>query len=235
MSEPNVLNEERERIGSGWGRGIDPMRFPAVKKFAGETVLDVGCGSGAYVEALNNSGRRAVGLDVTYLNAWASIKSCAVVGNASSLPFSGGVFETVLALEVLEHCRDARRCLLEMARVASRNIIISVPDCKVPEECVRAGLVPHHWVDRSHCTLFTEDSIKSDIAAAGLKVAYFTRINATHPEILVLQAWPLMRIFEKPVCMIADWFTVRRIRRPLCGCMLIVAEKPDLMAQQGGG
>ncbi len=48
-------------------------------------------------------------------------------GVAERLPFSDDEFETVTALEVLEHVEGPRDMLDEMSRVASRRILVSVP------------------------------------------------------------------------------------------------------------
>jgi 2-polyprenyl-3-methyl-5-hydroxy-6-metoxy-1,4-benzoquinol methylase len=46
---------------------------------------------------------------------------------AESLPFAEGEFDLVSAIEVLEHLRDPRRTLSEMARCAERWLLVSVP------------------------------------------------------------------------------------------------------------
>jgi SAM-dependent methyltransferase len=47
--------------------------------------------------------------------------------SAYELPFDDGTFDCVCALEVLEHLERPRDALGEMARVASRALILSVP------------------------------------------------------------------------------------------------------------
>jgi SAM-dependent methyltransferase len=46
---------------------------------------------------------------------------------AASLPFADGEFELASAIEVLEHVPDPEHTLSEMARCASRHLLVSVP------------------------------------------------------------------------------------------------------------
>jgi hypothetical protein len=49
------------------------------------------------------------------------------VMEAESLPFADGEFELASAIEVLEHLPDPEHTLGEMARCASRRLLVSVP------------------------------------------------------------------------------------------------------------
>lgn len=64
------------------------------------TVLDLGCGSGNYVAALNGDDFVAAGLDGN-LNTWKFNADCHVQDLSSS--FSNGKYDAVLSLEVGEH------------------------------------------------------------------------------------------------------------------------------------
>jgi 2-polyprenyl-3-methyl-5-hydroxy-6-metoxy-1,4-benzoquinol methylase len=79
------------------------VRFAA--QHAGKTILDLGCGYGAYSLALAaEEGRQCVGSDVNmhYL-ASASGSGLPVVAVDSVLPFPDRSFDTVILLEVIEH------------------------------------------------------------------------------------------------------------------------------------
>ena len=102
---------------------------------APSSVLDVGCGEGVltarWAEQLGTG--RVVGIDLEdpklrrewTLRPRPNLEFQAMA--AESLPFDDGEFELAAATEVLEHVPDPERTLCEMARVASRHLIVSVP------------------------------------------------------------------------------------------------------------
>jgi 2-polyprenyl-3-methyl-5-hydroxy-6-metoxy-1,4-benzoquinol methylase len=102
---------------------------------APSSVLDVGCGEGVltarWAEQLGTG--RVVGIDLEdakLRREWAlrprpNLEFRAMT--AESLPFDDGEFDLATATEVLEHVPDPERTLSEMARVASRHLLVSVP------------------------------------------------------------------------------------------------------------
>jgi ubiquinone/menaquinone biosynthesis C-methylase UbiE len=85
------------------------------------SVLDVGCGSGEVARGLEDRGGRLVCLDLTEA-ALRRIreregKIAACQGDALALPFAEASFDHAVAIGVLHHTPDVRRCLQEMARV----------------------------------------------------------------------------------------------------------------------
>jgi SAM-dependent methyltransferase len=101
-----------------------------------QSLLDVGCGEGVlthqWAEQLGD-GRRVVGIDLedTTLQAeWAKRTAPNLeyrVMKAENLPFADGEFDAVAAIEVLEHVPDPEHTVAEMARVAQRWLLVSVP------------------------------------------------------------------------------------------------------------
>jgi SAM-dependent methyltransferase len=99
-----------------------------------ESLLDVGCGEGVLTHkwAPRIDGR-VVGIDLDdpALHAeWASRQAPNLeymVMKAENLPFADGDFDTATAIEVLEHVPDPEHTLAEMARVAQRWLLVSVP------------------------------------------------------------------------------------------------------------
>lgn len=94
------------------------------------SVLDVGCGNGLLVERLAGS-RFAVGVDRSRyaLRQFAALRCQA---DANALPFADETFDCVVCAEVIEHLPLAayQVALHELARVARRYIIITVPYCE---------------------------------------------------------------------------------------------------------
>jgi ubiquinone/menaquinone biosynthesis C-methylase UbiE len=182
------LRLERQRMAS-WG-SLNLYRLDAVRQYAGSSILDVGCSSGAYVRYLTQLGYSVYGADLLSVEEWrtgSAVQCC--VADASWLPFKANAFDTVLAFEVLEHIYDVDRAIAELYRVARKNIIVSVPDC-TPNPVLRdAGLAFHHWVDRTHVQTFTRESLAKRLSSHGFRVKVTRSINPVRPELVVLSTW----------------------------------------------
>jgi 2-polyprenyl-3-methyl-5-hydroxy-6-metoxy-1,4-benzoquinol methylase len=99
------------------------------------SVLDVGCGEGVLVHrwATERPDARFVGIDLeeeSIQSGWAERSAPNLdyrVMQAENLPFADGEFELASAIEVLEHVPDPAHTVAEMARCASRHLLVSVP------------------------------------------------------------------------------------------------------------
>jgi SAM-dependent methyltransferase len=99
------------------------------------SILDVGCGEGVLVQqwAQRLGDRRVVGIDLEdpVLRAeWEKRQAPNLeyrVMKAENLPFADGEFDMASAIEVLEHVPDPEHTVAEMARVAVRWLLVSVP------------------------------------------------------------------------------------------------------------
>ena len=105
------------------------------QRAAPRSLLDVGCGEGVltheWAGRLGESRVVGIDLDDPKLHAdWAARARPNLeyrVEDATSLPFAAGEFDTATAIEVLEHVPDPEATVAEMARVAERWLLVSVP------------------------------------------------------------------------------------------------------------
>ncbi len=98
-----------------------------------QTVLDAGCGEGFTAEIFL---RAMPALDLTgfdphepsvQLAQQRNPRATFLVGDIYNIPFDDDSFDVVGCFEVLEHLHDAPRALSELARVARRAVVLSVP------------------------------------------------------------------------------------------------------------
>jgi 2-polyprenyl-3-methyl-5-hydroxy-6-metoxy-1,4-benzoquinol methylase len=118
------------RLMAGFERTLDELFATA----APGSLLDVGCGEGVLTEQwARRIDGRVVGIDLDdpLLHAeWEQRQAPNLdyrVMKAENLPFADGEFEVASAIEVLEHVPDPGHTVEEMARVASRHLLVSVP------------------------------------------------------------------------------------------------------------
>ena len=100
-----------------------------------QSLLDVGCGEGVLVHEWANriAPRRVVGIDLeepSIQAGWEQRRAPNLeyrIMKAESMPFADDEFDAATAIEVLEHVPDPAHTVAEMARVAKRHLIVSVP------------------------------------------------------------------------------------------------------------
>ena len=119
------------RLMAGFQRSLDEL----LERADPDSLLDVGCGEGVLVQRMAQRlhSRRVVGIDVQEASiqaGWSRNQAPNLeyrTMHAEELPFAEDEFDTVSAIEVLEHLPDPERTLAQMARCAQRHLLVSVP------------------------------------------------------------------------------------------------------------
>ena len=139
---------------------------------AGSTVVDVGCGHGAYAERLAGSGRAVTGteIDPDKVAAARSRGVESVLTDGSSLPFDDDSFETAVLVDVLEHVDRPAALLGEAVRVARTNVLVTVPNVGEYERLARYGITYWHLVTTDHVGFFDRDDLEALARAVGASV-----------------------------------------------------------------
>ncbi len=168
----------REEFEAGELREFHWRFDPIVQELRGDTILDVGCGTGALCRRINSSldgSAQVYGVDfspeqIKICNEISRSRSDLypteyyAVGDAYKLPYSDARFTSVVCSEVLEHLDSPRRAIREMLRVLKPGgrLVVTVPFNEV--------IVP----GSEHVNTFTEETFSAILEGYGLyRFAYF--------------------------------------------------------------
>lgn len=131
-----------------------------------EAVLDLGCGTGAFLSELRTGSQR-IGLDFSEH----AVKFCAergitgvVQGDAQSLPFSSNHFDLCVSLDTLEHVPEDKLALNELFRVLKPGAIVVI---NVP---AYGWLWGPHDVALMHRRRYTVGSLRKVLEDTGFRV-----------------------------------------------------------------
>src|SRR6266481_2897572 len=135
------------------------VRF--ARRNAGASILDLGCGFGAYSTALIDEGRKCVGCDVNFEYLRAADNRLPAVNVDTYLPFDNRSFDSVLVFEVLEHVANVENVLAEAFRVARKNVLITVPNSENIELMKQNDVTYAHMLSSDHVHFFDADSLEA--------------------------------------------------------------------------
>lgn len=164
------------------------VRF--ARRHAAGSILDVGCGFGAYSGALMEEGRACVGCDINlhYLRK-AALEGLPVVNVDSQLPFSDRSFDSVLLFEVLEHVPDIKVVLCEAFRVARKNVLITVPNSERIDVMKSNDVAYAHMLSSDHVNFFDPASFRNLLEAHAGQVT-IERSDPIYPFWFVRRSLP---------------------------------------------
>jgi SAM-dependent methyltransferase len=128
------------------------------------TVLDVGCGIGAYCEPLRSRGYDWTGCETSphclrELQARGRPHRAIRRGwwprRGYRLPARDGEFDAAIAIEVLEHIREPHAFLAEIKRVTRRRALFSVPNLETLPFLSDRLVAPWHMLEGDHKNFFS--------------------------------------------------------------------------------
>ena len=139
------------------------------------SVVDVGCGAGAYGPGLMAAGHSWLGLE-------ANAHCCSILERrqlpfrrvdpeSGNLPCADGEYDCAICIEVLEHVKDPEKFLAEIARVVRGRALFSVPNMELLPYLHDWRVVPWHLLEGDHKNFFTRASF------SGLLSRFFHRVE----------------------------------------------------------
>jgi SAM-dependent methyltransferase len=135
-------------------------------------VLEIGCGDGHLSKVLSGERIDVTGLDLARRRLVEARRvapaGAYVQGSALALPFRDRSFDTVSAVEVIEHLEDPLSALREMRRVSRRHVLFTTPFDQKVEKVV----CPHclrEFPMSGHVQSFDEARLRQVAGKAGLR------------------------------------------------------------------
>jgi SAM-dependent methyltransferase len=117
------------------GRWIGDTEYALLRRLLalqpGDTVLDVGCGTGWFTRRAAADGARVVGLDrdaevLEFAVRRSTGRTRYVLGDATALPFADASFDTVLSVTALCFVEQWPQAIAEIVRVSRRRFVLGL-------------------------------------------------------------------------------------------------------------
>jgi len=172
--EQERIWKERLKKGKQPDPAIESILF-LTKGVQFNSMLDVGCGSGALMSALRKK-CKCEGIDISKTALQQAKRKGLKVKHTDldqGLPPGKNSFELVTAVQVLQHSFEPSVLLKEMSRVSKKYVAISIPNHLWWKFRLKMffGVLPEEKFGRSgHIRLYSYRSIKEMLSSAGLRV-----------------------------------------------------------------
>jgi SAM-dependent methyltransferase len=139
------------------------------------SIVDVGCGAGAYGPPLIAAGHDWIGLE-------ANAHCCGILDRrqlpfrrvdleSERLPCADAEYDSAICIEVLEHAKDPEAFAAEIARIIRGRALFSVPNMELLPYLHDWRVVPWHLLEGDHKNFFTRASLR------GLLARFFRRVE----------------------------------------------------------
>jgi SAM-dependent methyltransferase len=148
--------------------GVEMLRLVLDYLSPRSSVLDVGCGAGAYGPALIAAGHHWTGLEVNpdclELLEQRGLPFRRTVRGTERFPCGDEEFDEAICIEVLEHVEHPEPFLGEISRIICRRALFSVPNIEVIPYFKDWETVPWHMLEGDHKNFFTRTSLHKLLA-----------------------------------------------------------------------
>jgi len=172
---------------------ISRSKLERIQKRAGFSILDVGCGPGLYIEQLMKLGHKMIAVDKNPVFVNEALKYTEEVYQVDLdkmylSQFPDASVDTVLMLDVLEHVDDDMKLLKDAARVARKNVLLSVP-AQIPKGMEDTQLVFASYTDPTHRRYYTLENLQNTLEHGGFHDYYIESVLRFRPIISDIFPW----------------------------------------------
>ncbi len=240
----------RDYLRKGWFNNATRELFPGFRIDPGDTVLDMGCGPGAYLKFCAQFAFHSIGVDISADCVKAAEESLRAAGveryqviqsDGNPLPLGSELADKVVCTEVFEHVDDPRVAIQELVRVGKpgASYLLSVPG-ELSEKILKE-LAPAACFEKpNHIRVFSSNDFRDLVEQAGLIierhefVGFYGAVwhallwkcgadydNGTHP---VLEQWA--RTWEILMALPQGNACIDALDRALHKSQVIIARKP---------
>jgi 2-polyprenyl-3-methyl-5-hydroxy-6-metoxy-1,4-benzoquinol methylase len=202
-------------LGSGLGRQRRELRTMFIGDATPGKLLEVGCGSGRFLNRMRRAGWQVQGTDFDPAVAARVQEKYGLrvdVGNLAALRYAAGAYDVVAMSQVIEHVHEPLALLKECRRVLrpGGRIVLSTPNAlslahRRYGRCWR-GLEPPR-----HLHIFTPGALAECLRASGLRVELMQTLSAESAGIyrasdVIRQAQGGGRAVPAALSVICSWF-----------------------------
>ena len=152
--------------------GLQMLRLILDYLSPGSSVLDVGCGAGAYGPALIAAGHQRTGVEVNpdclRLLEQRGLPFRRTAPGTERFPCADEEFDEAICIEVLEHIEHPGPFLEEISRIVRQRALFSVPNIEVIPYFKDWETVPWHMLEGDHKNFSPAPvSAKSSLSISG--------------------------------------------------------------------